>query len=152
MMAVSHDDDGQMPSRRADDPEWRGTSSLARLEQRVTNIEDSLKDIKFDFKTIRDEIIQVHRAVVAFGKPQYSVITGFAGVVLVAAAGLWTLAISPVKDDVARQYSTTDKLTIRLEDEIKLLDTKKLDRAAFDETRAELNARIAELNARLKRQ
>ena len=154
-------DEGEFVSGAVpDEPIWSKASNLGRLEQRVTNIEGSLKDIKEgslkdikeDFRSFRDQITEIHRAILTVGKPQYAVISGFAGVMLLATAGLWGLVIKPVNDDLSRLYGVTDKLSIRLEDDLKLLDAKKLDRAACDETRSELNARISELNARLKRQ
>ncbi len=142
-----------------DEPLWGKASNLGRLEQRVTNMEGALKEmkdefrsVKEDFRSVREEIMAIHRAVLSIGKPQYTVISGFAGVVLLAASLLWGLAISPIKDDIGRLYASSEKMGLKVDDNEKLLDTKKVDVLAIEGLRADLKARIDELNARLKRQ
>jgi hypothetical protein len=104
---MTQDDSDEPP--KADIQSLRGMPNFARLEQRVTSIEESLRDIKTDFKTIRDEISLVHHAVLSFGKPQYSVIAVVGATVLGATGGLWALAIAPVNADLSRLYAVTDK-------------------------------------------
>lgn len=157
---MSKDDDELLLGTVPGEPPWSKASNLGRLEQRVSNVETALRDIKNvtlrdikeDFKGLREQITELHRAILNIGKPQYGVISGFAGVVLLGASLLWGLAITPVKDDIGRLYSLSEKTNLKFEDAEKLLDTKKADILAIESLRLELKARIEELNARLKRQ
>lgn len=125
--------------------------SIDRLDSRVEGAERALKEMREDFRGLREQLSAVHMAVLSVGKPQYAVISGFAGVVLLGAAGLWGLAISPIKDDLSRLYSENHEFNVRLEAAIKLMDTKKLDREAFDQTKADMLATMRDMNARMKR-
>lgn len=127
------------------------TQSFDRLDSRIEGAERALKDVREDFKGLRDQLSAVHMSVLSVGKPQYAVISGFAGVVLVGAGMLWGLAINPIKEDLTRIYSENHELSIRVEASTKLLETKKLDREEYTTTKAEMLTGIRDLNTRLGR-
>jgi hypothetical protein len=126
---------------------------LPVLEQRIISAEKLLDDIRDDIKGMRSDqrdlqtqIMDLHKAVLAVGKPQYAVLSGFALVAVMVAGGLWQLAVGPVNDKLVDHKASIDKL----EGDYRVLDAKKEDRTDIEGLRADLKSRIDELIQRLK--
>lgn len=123
---------------------------IITAEKILDDIKGDIKDTRTDQKVLQSQLIEVHKAVLLIGKPQYAVISAVMIVALGITGGLWKLAIDPVNADIGRLYSENQKLSIKLEDTIKLFDAKKEDRSDIEGLRADLKARIEELTNRLR--
>lgn len=140
------------------------------LTQRVATIERVLDDIKIDVKETRDDqkllqaqLFEIHKAILAIGKPQYAVLGTVALVIIAVVGGLWQLAVDPLNKDIIRLYAQNKELftkeeadnkqlSEKMEENYKFLDTTKESRNDIEELRSDLKAKIEELTARLKHQ
>lgn len=128
---------------------------LPVLEQRIQSAEKLLDDIKDDIKGMRgdqrdfqNQLMEIHKAILNVGKPQYAVLSAAALVVLGVAGGLWKLAVDPINDKLIDQKA----LILTLEGDYRLLESEKESRTDIEGLRSDLKAKIEELSQRLKRQ
>jgi predicted nucleic acid-binding Zn-ribbon protein len=139
---------------RPDLAQWVRTAEAALDDikediREARGIQQRLQDQFIDLqKDIPAQLMEIHKAVIAIGKPQYTVISGFAGVVLLASAGLWGLAVGPINDKIADNKTSISKL----ESDFRLLESEKESRTDIEGLRADLKSKIEELTTRLKRQ
>lgn len=130
-----------------DEPAWARASNFGRLEQRVSGLETAMRDIRDEFSKSRDQMGEIHRAIISIGKPRWGELATMAGTVFLAAGGLWTLTVSPINEKIVDEKAMIAELSA----ELRIIDAKKADSAGIDKTQATLQSRIDELNQKLGR-
>jgi len=88
-------------------------SQSSKVNDSIVILRSILEQMSQDIRELRQEISELK-------KPKYNLLLGFAGIMLTVVAGLWGLAISPIRTDlekkadkelVAEQYATEQELT-----------------------------------------
>lgn len=146
-----------------------GGFGLGTLHQRVVALEECRKEMNSDIADVRKDMnagfVQINERV----RPQYTILIGFTTLLLALTAGLWSLAITPIKEDINRIMITEERfrettvprveqteryaqIGLQLEKiagDIRSLGEKMVLRPEVENLKTDLNARIIELNRRL---
>jgi hypothetical protein len=62
---------------------------------------ESIDLVRLSLETLTHDIREIRREISELRRPQYHLLVSFVGVSLVLVGGLWSLAISPIKEELA---------------------------------------------------
>ena len=96
------------------------------------------------------QLTQIHVAILSIARPDYQTMAVFAGVVIAAMTALWGLAIRPVNDDIARLYSISKEISMKIDADAKLIDATKVSKDEFNPEMAYIKRGLEDLNIQLK--
>ena len=174
-----------MAPELADDPmvkgDWAGVSRFGALEQKVISLDqsiieiktnflkihdESVKEIKEDFKSLELQLSELHKAVAASRIPNYAVMAAVGTVLLAAITGIGNMALDPMRQNIFEiketmktivprethlfKWAEYDKQILEIQAELKLLDTTKLKASDMVDRLADLKSKIDDLNGRLE--
>jgi uncharacterized coiled-coil DUF342 family protein len=139
----------------------------AVLREKILHLSEDIKEIKMDHREVSKKIDDLQNIILQSGKPNWVGLAIIFGVLITIMVGMSNLAFDPIRSDITliketlktivpreehmNKWAEYDKEIIRLQDSIKSLDSSKMGREELEELKATINARIEELNSRLKR-
>jgi trans-2-enoyl-CoA reductase len=137
-------------SLRADDQgihEKFGISNFGALEARVEAFAEWKIEIKDDIAKLGKSIDKLGDAITELTKPKWVQWIGAAALFLTAMIAV--LGQMASKDSVIAQNIEYSREILQLQDQYKFLDTTKMTRMDMTDLRADMKAKIDELNARI---